>query len=436
MAGRVALVTCVHHKPWLAMSTLVTTLVQDHQDVDLHTVFNVGGGGPRRPGYAEYYDLASKCGINTQLSPHDDRVHDVCRVNRPGVFEYEYENDHALDSGAWYKFIRDGHWRSYDYVLFAGEGTLFSRPTSLSGMLAFAQQRDAHFIASGHEKRRLPKDLFLRYSTRHDHPTPIDRLHERMIREVFRIFCRDDAFQRVFDAWESSFSPETQDHVPDIPPRSWLARRIRTSIGRRWGASYLAGERELAWPTRMLQRAPLTMDYMASRFDLWRQGASGVREPEEPVVVVNGVVTRLADVVTTESVHGVRFHRVDGPEWFGCATIHVMSRPFLERLSTKLETFEMYDVLDLPFAGTALEIVWGMMPAWLGVDKWFTDGFHRVRKSFVTYVREDYPAEMASYVNRYHRGVVAVASEGDYLKVRAYRRGLERLSEQLPAEYF
>ena len=198
----------------------------------------------------------------------------------------------------------------------------------------------------------------------------------------------------------------------------------------------MADERDLAWPTRVLQGAPAAVDYAASRIKMWHNGSFGAREPAEPVIVVNGVVTRLADVVQTERVHGVRFHRVDGPEWFGCTTIHVMSRRFLERLSEKLEAFEMYDVLDLPFSATGLEIVWGMMPAWLGFDKWFTDGFHRVRKGFVTYVREDYPAEMASYINRYHRGVVAVTPDGDYLKVRAHRRGLERLSEQLPTAYF
>jgi hypothetical protein len=96
----------------------------------------------------------------------------------------------------------------------------------------------------------------------------------------------------------------------------------------------------------------------------------------------------------------------------------------------------MWDVLDLRFAGTALEVVWGFIPAWLGFEKWFTDGFHRVRKDFVNHRREDYPVEMATYINRYYRGALAVTWRGDYLTVRAYRKELERLREQLPPVYF
>ena len=418
------------------MSTLLTTLIQDRRDIDLHFVFNVGRGEVDRPSYAEYHQIAAADGRNPQTSGFDERVRAVCRVNRPGVFTHEYENDHALDSGAWYKFIRDGHWRRYDYVLFAGEGTLLSRRTSLSALAAFAHRRDAHFIASAHEKRRLPKTLFLNYSTRGECPTALDRLHDRMIRRTFDVFCRDEAFERVFRAWRSDFPPETQDHVPDIPPRSRLGRRVRASIGRRWGTPYGATERGLSWPVRVVQQAPFLVDYLGSRASLLVNGSTPVQEPAEPTIVVNGRPTRLADVVETEQEQGVRFHRADGPEWFGCTVIHFMSRQFLERLHAKLEAFAMYDVLDLPFSGTALEIVWGMLPAWLGFDKWFTDAFHRVRKNFVTRMREDYPVEMASYINRYHRGALAVAASGDYLKVRAHRADLGRLRDELPPLFF
>jgi hypothetical protein len=59
-----------------------------------------------------------------------------------------------------------------------------------------------------------------------------------------------------------------------------------------------------------------------------------------------------------------------------------------------------------------------------------------VRKNFVTCVREDYPVEMASYINRYHRGAVAVAAFGDYLKIRAHRADLRDLRDELPPVFF
>lgn len=428
--------SCVHHKPWLMMSTLITALIQTRQDFDVHCVFNAGRGEVERPSYAEYHRIASRVGANPQTSPPDERVRDVCRLRRPGVFEHEYENDHALDSGAWYKFIRDGHWRAYDYVIFAGEGTLFSRASSLAGLVAFAEDHGAHFIASAHEKRRLPKDLFLHYSTRAGHPTELDHYHDRMILETFMTFCRDPAFEQVFSAWQSDFQPETQDHVPDVCSSSRLLRRVRASIGRRWGTPYDAGERGVPWSMRVAQKAPLVADYLGARLGLLSSESHSIENVTDPSVVVDGRRMPLADVVKTEQVGGVRFHRVDGAEWFGCATIHLMSRQFLERLDQKLSAYAMYDVLNLPFSGTALEVVWGMMPAWLGFDKWFTDGFHRVRKNFVTYVREDYPAEMASYINRYYHGSIAVADSGDYLKVRAHRANLNRLRDELPPVFF
>jgi hypothetical protein len=139
MSARLALVFCVHHKPWLMMSTLVTALAQDYRDADLFFVYNVD---PKEP--------ASEGGTaNPQLSPFDPRVREVCRISGRQIVEIEYENDAALDSGAWYKFIRDGRWKSYDAVLFVGEGTLFARPTTLSAMLELVASRGAQVIASG-----------------------------------------------------------------------------------------------------------------------------------------------------------------------------------------------------------------------------------------------------------------------------------------------
>lgn len=232
MANRVALVFCVHHKPWLMMSTLITALAQDFQDGDFYFVYNVGDGR-RRGGTTR---------VNTQLSPFDERVRGVCRLNRPATFELEYENDEALDSGAWYKFIREGRWKAYDWVLFAGEGTLFARPTLLSGMLALAATRpDVQVIASGHEKRRLPKNMFLNYRGRTGRRSEDDRAHDAAIAAAFQIFCRDPAFDRIFERWGDDIRLETQHHVPPSGPPSALLRRVRSRWIRRFGSPLEGG---------------------------------------------------------------------------------------------------------------------------------------------------------------------------------------------------
>ena len=97
----------------------------------------------------------------------------------------------------------------------------------------------------------------------------------------------------------------------------------------------------------------------------------------------------------------------------------------------KLQQFGLFEVLDLPFAGSALEVIWGLLPAWLGFEKWFSNGFHRVRKQFSTYQREDYPPEMAGYINRYHRGRLVVGWHDDCLTLKAWRPDLGDLRHVL-----
>lgn len=417
MAPRVALVFCVHHKPWLMMSTLITALAQDYRDVDFYFLYNLGSGESRD---------SDAPAINPQLSPWDERVRAVCQLKGRRVFEVEYQNDEALDSGAWYKFIREGRWRAYDWVLFGGEGALFARPDVLSAMLAFASSEpDVNVIVSGHEKRRLPKDRVLNWCTSNGEPSERDRLHSRMTQQVFAIFSGDPAFARLVEMWGNDFPPETQNHVPPVgPPSRWL-RRVRSIWIDRFGPPSDGG------PIRQL---PWSLEY------LWTHARLALRAG--PIVApaaqvhVNGIPCAVEMVATVKRVGPVGFHRVDGPEWFACGGPHFMSRRYLERLSAKLDEFRIWEALDLRFAGTALEPIWGFIPAWLGLDKWFTDGFHRPRKDFVTYRREDYPPEVATYINRYYRGALTVAWRGEYLRVRACRRELARLRDELPSLYF
>lgn len=434
MSRPLGIVCCVHHKPWLIMATNLTLVSQEPQESDLFFAYNVGNGDSPRESYRPYRDLAARAGVNAQLSPFDERVREVCRLRRDRVFELEYENDHALDSGTWYKFIRDGRWRGYEYVLFLGEGTLLAHRALLPGLLAFARRRPAHFVASGHEKRRIPRPPGVDGASPSKPAVTLDDLHGRMVAEVFAIFCRDPEFRAVFDAWGTGFPVETEHHVPGVSGRGTLARKLRARIQRRWGSPYT--HTEAAWPGRSIRKAAPLLDDWVSRASMIAPGSRQVHS--SPLAYVGGRYdTRMPqDASALDAERGVVFHRVDGPEWFGCATNHLLSRTFLERFARKLDQFEIYDVLDLPFAGTALEVVWGLLPAWLGFEKWFTNGFHRVRKHFSTYQREDYPPEMASYINRYHRGRLVVGSQGDYLKLKAWQSDLGDLREVLPASYF
>jgi hypothetical protein len=431
---RLAIVFCVHHKPWLMMGTILTLLSQEHCDADLFFVYNVGDGDVTRASYQEYREISATVGVNTQLSDFDDRVRSVCQLRERRFVELEYENDHSLDSGVWYKFIRDGRWRDYDYVLFAGEGLLLADPRVLRALVAFADRRQVHFIASGHEKRRVPRAMMDRTCKRGQGQTRLELFHDRMVAETFDVFGRDPEFRTVFDRWGSDFDTETEHHVPGVTVRGEEWRRLRGRIQRRWGSAYNNPDAPIAG--RLARAVPPAIDRWMSRARMLTPAAVAAGGP--PMAYSGGsyAARPVTSAAEADAEQGVGFHRAEGVEWFGCTVIHLMSRPLLERFSGKLDRFGMYDALDLPFSGSALEVVWGLLPAWLGVEKWFTNGFHRVRKHFATYQREDYPPEIASYINRYHAGRLAVGWERDFLKLRAWRRGLGDMRRALPPVYF
>ena len=305
MSGRTAIVFCVHHKPWLMMGTLLTTLVQDRKDAYFYFVYNLGDGSSDRESYREYRLVAASCGVNAQLSPFDERVREVCRIRRDNVFEIEYENDHALDSGVWYKFIREGRWRPYDRVLFLGEGALLAHPRVLDALVDFSGRRGAHFVASGHEKRRMPRDTAMRLPRRRSAGSALDALHQRSIQRTFDIFCRDPEFLSVLDTWRSDFRVETQNHVPGVRSAGNWVRRARMSSRRRWGSPYT--EPDVSLPGRVTRLAPFLLDKWMSRVSLWI-GASPSEQDDPPMAYYDGVPREIRDPALAESVHGVRFH--------------------------------------------------------------------------------------------------------------------------------
>lgn len=465
MRNRIALVFCVHHKPWLMMSTLITTLVQDYQETDFYIIYNIGDGrcaekasyqeyhrfagtlGPvpplrpelERESYQEYDQLARKHGMNSKLSPFDDRVRRICQIRRPNVYELEFENDHALDSGVWYKFIKTGLWRKYDYVFCIQEGTLLTRRNVISAALRLAADYNVHFLAAGHYKERLPKEFFLRWNTRGPDPTPLDFFHDHMIRATFDIFCRDPEFKELFERWPNDINVTQQNHVPDIWKRS-LWRRVRNAVYsdgplpthplKRPTVAVLRGCRNVFPRVDSLvgQARVVFADFLSLRCDVHSNGA-------EDSIYVSAAKRRLGDLVSIVEIDNVKFHREVEAEWHGCSCNHMFSREFLERITERLERYSLYDALDLPFAGTALEVIWGFLPNWLGFEKWFFDGYHRVAKNFETYRREDDPSGMADYINRYYIGRLYVAPEEDYLKIKRTSRQFAHLREVLSKDY-
>ena len=72
MKNELAIVFCVHSNPWLIMTTLISTLVQDYKNYDIYFIYQEGDGTDVMPqAYKEYYDLVKRHDVNVQLSDYD-----------------------------------------------------------------------------------------------------------------------------------------------------------------------------------------------------------------------------------------------------------------------------------------------------------------------------------------------------------------------------
>lgn len=399
MKSKLAVVLCLHHKPWLGMSTLITLALQDYKDFDLYLLYQAGDGSClKKESYRDYFNLVQKNEGFTQLSNYDERVKIIVnQFKHNNIYEMEFENDHSLDSGAWYKFIKTKKWREYDYTFFIQEGAVFTRNNAISSTVDFLEKNNINFLSAGHEKRKLAKDFGIRCNTKKNNFSEIDFFHDQQLENVFKIFCRNQKFRELYDNWKFNFKITTQNHVPSIiNSASEVFPRIYRSIRRR-NFNFLFGK----------------------------------------IIHENACKRPLKDVIDKYVEHNrIIFHKDNGLEWFGCSCQHFFSRKFLEDFSNKLEEHKLYDAIDIPFSGGALEIIWGFLPKWLGFDKWFFDGIHRVRKDFVTYKREDDPKGMCKYINRYFKGKIFVIPDGDFIKIKRLNKKFNFLRDILGKDYF
>ena len=428
--NRVAIVHCVHHKPWLIMSTLISTSMQEFQDFDTYFLFNKGSGERYYTEYKHLYDeydlLAKQFGKNVHLDDSfDDRLLQVCNIKRQNLHEISYEDDHGLDSGAWYKFITSRLWRRYEYVLFMGEGALLTGPSVLGDTIQFATKNTVHFITGSNHKRYLPRSWFSTSQLSRNVPTPLDRFSDRMLKETYSVFARDPEFKNVMESWKvTSNAADTpqEHHIPDI-----------------WGRQGLTVE-------RTIQRFPalraLHNKYLRFRnlihISLMNRGLYNLLRtaPRSSRVCVNFKMRDLCDVVNFDTCGRTNFHKAKTLGWYGTYCNHFVSTTLLEKLVRKLDDHQIHDAMKLPYSASALEPIWGLVPAWLGHDIWFFDGIHRVFKNFWTYAREDTQEGMARYLNHHYKGALSVCHEGDYLKIQSFSNHYKIRLSKLNDIYF
>ncbi len=414
-----AVAHCVHHKPWLIGSTLVSTHAQNFND--FHTFFLVNQGlqrdlseGKYKERFAEYQSLVQRHrresnhqsetkvieAVNIQLDKYDNSVERFCDLGEHNSTRIDYENDHGLDSGAWLKFIRSGLWRAYDYTLFLGEGGLLARDSCLMDLIRAMGELGIHFITGGQDKRFVPRRRWeAGFASEKKANTDMSLFHDQMIKETYSRFRADPEFDEIYMSWPKDEMSLSDNMVPKVwGPRHSLLRLISQGLVYDFANSLIprAEDKSFSFLRNQIQVTP--------------------------------------DMKERHRVGSTNFYLENHIGWYGACCNHMMSRSFLERLSAKLEHYEIYDLLDLPYCATALEQIWGLIPYWLGENLWFTDGIHRVRKNFFTYRREDELPEMVRYLNRYFASQLQAYGKENTIRIKI-RPGLEHDLSGLP-EFF
>lgn len=443
--NKIAIAYCVHHKPWLVMSTLITTLSQNYKEFDIYFLHQVGHGDKyygtvHKEYFDEYYDLVEKYGINQQLDSYDPETRDACSISRRNVYHVEFENDHALDSGAWYKFIKRGLWKDYEYVLFMGEGALLTGSSVLGDTIEFVTKNNVDFVTGAQEKRKISKDKFLNKFVENDENDEMGKFHDRMIKKTFEHFYRDKKFIKIMKKWGVGFDTEQQHHVPDIWNRngSWLkivSRFYPNNNGRRSVFKNMVNK-IIVFINNIFSLKFLCYHFLLflskKHFILKNYRCKSISNEQEGIFV-NNHWENISNLGLTHlnQQNNVKFHSSEDPAWFGATCNFFVSNKFLVEFSDKLESNNIYQVLDLPYSATALEVIWGDIPLWLGFEKFFFDGIHRVRKNFINNRREDDPDGMVRYINKYFQGELLVKNQNNKIKIVSISKEKEYVLSEL-----
>ena len=403
-----AICILAHHYPWLMMSSLISLAIQKERDYDLHIIYIKGNGDLRnRNSYREFYEIADRTKhYNPQLTPDNEQILELLKNIDYDITYHEFENDHGLDSGAWYRFIKKGIWRGYDYVFFFMEGFIFTRDNVLTSVKKFIRDDKPHFLDMGFEKRIASRWLIDNYFIRHENVSEMDYYHQEIINKVFKKFCLDIKFFDLYNKWQndSFLKPNalgsTFYHVP-------------SSI-------YTIGDRLRLFIRNLIVRKKL----------LPPVGHFILENPTKEFHLIKDLSSNY------KFVDKVIFHQEYSPYFFCCGCQHIFSNQFLNSMYKKFEEKDLWSVIEYPFSATPLEPIWGMLPAWLNYDKWFFDGVHRPRKNFISYKREDDPFGMCHYLNIYYKGQLKVKPFGENIRIEWLNHKFKYIHEMLGDQFF
>ena len=104
---------------------------------------------------------------------------------------------------------------------------------------------------------------------------------------------------------------------------------------------------------------------------------------------------------------------------------HIFSKTILQKIDHVFNKNDFYKLIEYPFAATPLEIVWGLIPSWLGLEKWFFDGIYRPRKNLINFERiDDHPSKVVKYFNFFHKKQITITTYNNYIKIKYFNKNI------------
>jgi len=395
-----------HHKPWLMMGSIISLAMQTEKDFDLNIIYIKGDGNCKQnQNYKKFNEIQKKSKErNYQLTIDDERIIEVLKNTNFRIKFYEFENDHGLDTGAWYKLIRRKYWEKYEHSLMLMEGFLFTGINSLSSLKRFAKRKDCDFVDMGFEKRCISKKRVLEMNLRGNNTSDMEAYHQQIINDTFKFFCIDKDFKKIYDDWVNCPGAKLED----ISTFNYVTRKIFSFLDiLRLGLFNLRRYRNI--------------NVFSKRFVL-----------ENPI----GFCHKPRELFKEISIQGTNFHEEKSPHYFGCMCQHLFSNRFLQSLTKKYDEYNFWSAAEQPFSASPLELIWGVMPKWLGYKKWFFDGIHRPRKNLITYKREDNVDGLCTYLNRYFKKLLRVVPDGDFIRIVFLNKKMSDVRLMLNDDFF